>query len=181
MTSVFPSVSTGHFTASPRCQYYLAANLALPEQCMSCYNLSSQKGWVSSMVSPLSHVLVAIWSLSWRDILMYAWKLIHDDIKRTQALSSCPFPYSFIFFKNVLLGSSPQGAGSNAALVKTPYVPRWLKNRNTVRIYHEVTPPNSQLFVPLETRDCHLAWNSVYLTQKSKQKSSFQGPTQSSG
>lgn len=124
--------------------------------------------WVSAMVPPLSHVLVAIWSLSWHDILVHAWKLIHNDIKRIQALSSCPFPYCFIFFKNVLIGSSPQGTGSNAALVKTPYVPRWLKNRNTVRLYHEITPQNSQLVVPLETTDCRLAWNSVYLYQKSK-------------
>lgn len=94
-------------------------------------------------------------------------------MKRIQALSSCPFPYCFIFFKNVLIGSSPQGIGSNAALVKTPYVPRWLKNRNTMRIYHEITPPNSQLVVPLETTEYHLPWNSVYFNQKSKQRSSF--------
>lgn len=78
--------------------------------------------------------------------------------------------------KNVLIGNSPQGVGSNATLVKTPYVPRWLKNRNTKRIYHEITPPNSQLVVPLETTDCHLPWNSVRLNQKSKQRSSFMIP-----
>lgn len=172
MTSVFPSVSTGDFTASPQCRYYSAANLTHPRDnvcAATTFHLRRDGNpWVSAMVPPLSHVLVAIWSLSWRDILVHAWKLIHNDIKRIQTLSSCPFSYCFIFFKNVLIGSSPQGTGSNAALVKTPYVPRWLKNRNTVRLYHEITPQNSQLVVPLETTDCRLAWNSVYLYQKSK-------------